>query len=323
MKRYALAVAALSLLPFPALADPLASWNETATKAAIIDFVERVSDPSSPDFVPQEGRIATFDNDGTLWGEQPIYFQLIYALDRLREKAEADPSVLTSDVLRAAAAGDMAAVAAGGEAGLMEILNVSHSGMSVDAFQADVADWIANARHPDTGRPYNEMIYAPMLELLEYLEAKGFENWIVSGGGIHFMRAFASETYGIPINRIVGSATPTSYEVVDGVPVVIKGTGIAFLDDKAGKPVGIDTHIGRRPIFVGGNSDGDFQMLEYATTGDSPALGVIVHHTDADREYAYDRDSHIGKLVRGLDEAETRGWVIIDMKEDWAKVWPE
>lgn len=323
MKRYVLAVAALSLLPFPALADPLASWNDTATKAAIIDFVERVSDPNSPDFVPEEDRIATFDNDGTLWGEQPLYFQLIYALDRLQEKAATDPSILTSDLLKAAAAGDMATVAAGGEAGLMEILNVSHSGLSVDAFQADVADWITTARHPDTNRPYNEMIYAPMLELLDYLKAEGFQTWIVSGGGIHFMRAFASETYGIPINRIVGSVTPTSYEVVDGVPVVMKGPGIAFVDDKAGKPVGIDSHIGRRPIFVGGNSDGDFQMLEYATAGDGPALGVIVHHTDADREYAYDRDSHIGKLVRGLDEADARGWVIIDMKEDWAKVWPE
>ncbi|WP_171180471.1 HAD family phosphatase [Ruegeria sp. HKCCD8929] len=318
-----LATAALSALPFAALADPLPSWNDTPTKAAIIAFVERVSDPNTAEFVPEEARIATFDNDGTLWGEQPLYFQLIYALDRLREKAEADPSILKSDALKAAAKGDTDTVLASGQDGLLEILNVSHSGMSVEAFQGDVADWIATARHPTTGMTYNQMIYAPMLELLDYLETSGFQTWIVSGGGIHFMRAFASETYGIPVERIIGSATPTRYEVVDGVPVIIKDPGIAFVDDKAGKPVGIDSHIGRRPIFVGGNSDGDFQMLEYATAGDGPALGVIVHHTDAEREFAYDRESHIGKLEKGLDEAEQRGWVIIDMQNDWVRIWPQ
>ncbi len=322
MKKYILATA-LTLMPVLGAADPLASWNDTPTKAKIVEFVERVSDPNSPDFVPKEARIATFDNDGTLWGEQPLYFQLIYALDRLKEKAADDPSILTTDTLKAAVAGDTAAVAAGGEASLIEILNVTHSGLSVDAFQADVADWMATARHPTTGKPYNEMVYAPMLELLDYLESEGFQTWIVSGGGIHFMRAFAGETYGIPIERIVGTVTPTRYEMVDGVGMVFKDSGIAFLDDKEGKPVGIDSHIGRRPILVGGNSDGDFQMLEFATTGSGPALGVIVHHTDADREFAYDRDSHIGKLVRGLDEAEERGWLIIDMKNDWARIWPE
>ncbi len=323
MKPCLLAVAVFSLLPFAGFADPLSLWNDTETKAAIIEFVERVTDPESADFVPQESRVATFDNDGTLWAEKPVYFQLVYALDRLKQKAEADPSILTSDTLKAAAAGDIEAMMAGGTEGLIEVLAVSHAGMSVAAFQADVADWIENARHPGTGMAYDEMIYAPMLELLDYLEAEGFQTWIVSGGGIHFMRAFASETYGIPPERIVGSATPTRYDVVDGVPLVIKEPGIAFVDDKAGKPVGIDTHIGRRPIFVGGNSDGDFQMLEYATAGGGPALGVIVHHTDAEREFAYDREGHVGKLVKGLDEAESRGWVIIDMKRDWSRVWPE
>lgn len=323
MKQFALTILALFILPVSALSDPLSLWTDTETKATIIEFVDRVSDPDSPDFVSPEARIATFDNDGTLWAEQPVYFQLIYALDRLQQKAEQDPSILTSDILKAAAAGDIETVAAGGQEGLIEILNVTHSGISVEAFQADVADWIATARHPETGQPYDQMIYAPMLELLNYLEAQDFQTWIVSGGGVHFMRAFAAETYGIPINRIVGSATPTSYEVVDGVPMIIKGPGIAFVDDKEGKPVGIDRHIGRRPIFVGGNSDGDFAMLEYATAAEGPALGVIVHHTDAEREFAYDRDSHVGRLADGLDQADQRGWLLIDMKNDWAEVWPE
>lgn len=314
---------ALIALPVVAFCDPLPSWTETDTKAAIIEFVERVSDPESPDFVPEAARVATFDNDGTLWAEQPVYFQLFYALDRLSEKAAADPSILTSDVLKAGANGDMAGVAAGGMEGLQEILAVSHAGMSVDEFQADVTAWMGTATHPETGKHYNEMIYAPMLELLEYLEDEGFQTWIVSGGGIHFMRAFALETYGIPPERVVGSSTPAEYQVVDGVPMIIKGEGIAFVDDGAGKPVGIDAHIGQRPIFVGGNSDGDFQMLEYATSGDGPSMGVIVHHTDGDREYAYDRDSHVGKLDKGLDEADARGWVLIDMAGDWTKVWPE
>lgn len=307
----------------PVFADPLPSWVESDTKTRIIDFVEAVTDPNSPDFVSPEARIATFDNDGTLWAEQPVYFQLFYALDRLREKAEVDPSILTSDVLKAGAAGDMAGIMAGGMEGLQEILNVTHSGITVEAFQADVSDWLATARHPDTDMAYNAMIYAPMLELIDYLGDEGFQTWIVSGGGLHFMRAFSNDTYGIPPERVIGSATPTEYQLIDGAPSIVKGAGIAFVDDKAGKPVGIDSHIGRRPIFVGGNSDGDFEMLEYATTGEGPALGVIVHHTDGDREYAYDRDSHIGQLDRGLDEADARGWVVIDMANDWSKVWPE
>lgn len=315
------AFAALSL-GVPAIADPLPSWNDTDSKASIIDFVERVTDPASEDFVPVEERIATFDNDGTLWGEQPLYFQLIYALDRLKSKAVADPSILTSDVLKAGAEGDLATVAQSGTDGLMEILAVSHGEISVAEFQADVLAWLGEARHPETGRRYDEMIYQPMLELLSYLRDEGFQTWIVSGGGVHFMRAFAEATYGIPPEQVLGSATPTEYVMVDGVPKIMKRAGIAFVDDKAGKPVGIDSRIGRRPILAGGNSDGDFQMLEYTMAGDGARFALIVHHTDAEREYAYDRDSHIGQLVRGLDEGPERGWLIVDMEADWEQVWP-
>ncbi|MEX0281340.1 MAG: HAD family hydrolase [Arenibacterium sp.] len=301
------------------LADPLPSWENTETKTAIIAFVEEVSDPTSESYVTPADRIATFDNDGTLWAEQPLYFQVIYALDRLKEKAAADPSILTSDALRAAAEGDMKAVASAGKQGLLEILAVTHSGMSVEDFQNDVRLWLASARHPTTGKPYDEMVYQPMLELLSYLRDNEFQTWIVSGGGIHFIRAFAKEAYNIPPEQVIGSTTPTEY--VDGA--VIKSPGIDFVDDRAGKPIGIDSRIGKRPIFVGGNSDGDFEMLEYAFAGDGPRFGLLVHHTDSEREFAYDREGHIGVLNRGLDEGPERGWVIIDMAADWRRIWPE
>ncbi len=300
-------------------ADPLPSWAETETKSAIVDFVERVTDPASPDYVTPADRIATFDNDGNLWAEQPVYFQLIYALDRLRERAEADPSVLSSDTLKAAAAGDIETVAAGGVEALLEVLAVSHAGMSVAAFQDDVRDWLETARHPTTGMRYDEMIYQPMLELLRYLRDEGFQTWIVSGGGVHFVRAFAEEAYNIPPEQVLGSAGPTEY--VDGQ--VMKLPGIDFVDDKEGKPVGIDSRIGKRPIFASGNSDGDFAMLEYTTAGEGARFGLLLHHTDADREFAYDREGHIGVLNRGLDEGPGRGWVIVDMARDWKQVWPE
>ncbi|MGI1660689.1 HAD family hydrolase [Palleronia sp. KMU-117] len=309
------------LLAVPALADPLPSWNDTDAKTTIIDFVDRVTDPTSSDYVTPADRIAVFDNDGTLWAEQPVYFQLFFALDRLRALAAADPSILTSDTLRAAAEGNLEAALAGGEAALLEIVSVSHSGLSVDAYQDAVRDWLDTARHPVTGMAYDEMTYQPMLELLRYLRDEDFATYIVSGGGIHFMRAFAEEAYGIPPENVIGSAGKTSYAVVDGVPTVLKDPGIAFIDDKEGKPVGIDTHIGKRPILVGGNSDGDFAMLEWATAGDGPRLGLIVHHTDGQREFAYDRDSHIGQLVRGLDEGPGRGWLIVDMANDWSRIY--
>ncbi|AEI95974.1 HAD family hydrolase [Roseobacter litoralis] len=311
--------AAICLATSPALSDPLPSWGSTENKSTIISFVESVTDPTSPDYVTPADRIAVFDNDGTLWGEQPVYFQLIYALDRLKTKAEADPSILTSDILRAAAEGDLETVAAGGVEGLLEILAVSHSGMSVDAFQDDVRAWLDEARHPTTDMRYDAMIYQPMLELLSYLRDEGFQTWIVSGGGVHFIRAFAESAYNIPPEQVIGSAGPTEY--VDGQ--VMKLPGIDFVDDKEGKPVGIDSRIGKRPIIAGGNSDGDFAMLEYTTAGDGPRLGILVHHTDAEREFAYDREGHIGVLNRGLDEGPDRGWVIVDMARDWEQVWPE
>lgn len=303
-------------------ADPLPSWTETATKAAIIDFVEGVTTPGSADYVTPADRIAVFDNDGTLWAEQPVYFQLIYALDRLKKKAGADPSILTSDTLKAAAAGDIAGMMAGGTEGLMEVLAVSHSGLSVEDFQADVRDWLATARHPTTGMPYDSMVYQPMLELLAYLRDEGFQTWIVSGGGIHFVRTFADEAYGIPPEQVLGSATPSEYRVIDGVPTIVKQPGIDFLDDGDGKPVGIDSRIGKRPIFAAGISDGDFQMLEYTMAGEGARIAMLVHHSDAAREWAYDRDSHIGRLDRGLNEGPDRGWLIVDMALNWERIWP-
>ncbi|WP_424972469.1 HAD family hydrolase [Dinoroseobacter sp. S76] len=301
-----------------AMADPLPSWNDTETKSAIMAFVESVTDPASPDYVTPADRIATFDNDGNLWAEQPVYFQLIYALERVRERAEADPSILSTDALKAAAEGDVEALAAGGIEGLLEVLAISHSGISVEDFQADVLSWFDTARHPSTGMRYDAMIYQPMLELLSYLRDEGFQTWIVSGGGVHFVRAFAEEVYGIPPQQVVGSAGPTEY--VDGK--VMKLPGIDFVDDKEGKPLGIDNRIGKRPIFASGNSDGDFAMLEYVTSGEGPRFGLLLHHTDAEREFAYDREGHVGVLNRGLDEGPGRGWVIIDMAEDWNRVFP-
>ena len=315
-------VATLLFAAAPVLADPLPSWRDGDAKTAILDFVAAVTDPASADYVTPADRIAVFDNDGTLWAEQPVYFQLIYALDRLKEKAEADPSILTSGTLKAAAAGDIEGMMAGGAAGLTEVLAVSHSGMSVEDFQADVRDWLATARHPTTGMAHDAMVYQPMLELLAYLRGEDFQTWIASGGGVHFVRTFAGEAYGIPPEQVLGSATPTEYRVIDGIPSIVKRPGIAFLDDKDGKPVGIDSRIGRRPIFAAGNSDGDFQMLEYTMAGDGARFALLVRHTDAEREWAYDRDSHIGRLDRGLDEGPGRGWLIVDMARDWGRIWP-
>ncbi|MEM6942007.1 MAG: HAD family hydrolase [Pseudomonadota bacterium] len=303
----------------PLRADPLPSWADTETKEEIIEFVEEVTDPASDDYVTPADRIAVFDNDGTLWAEQPYYFQLIYALDRLKEMAEDDPDILSSDVLKAAAEGDIDAIADSGVEGLLEIVAVSHAGRSVQVFQDDVRDWLDEAEHPTTGMAYDAMLYQPMLELLRYLRDEGFETWIVSGGGVHFIRVFSEEAYNIPPQQVIGSTAPTEY--VDGE--VMKLPGIEFVDDKAGKPLGIDSRIGKRPIFAGGNSDGDFEMLEYVTEGEGPRFGLLVHHTDADREFAYDREGHIGVLNRGLDEGPERGWVIVDMADDWLKVWPE
>lgn len=320
--RCAAVAAGLAMLALAAAADPLPSWRDTGAKARIIEFVDRVTDPRSPDYVTAAGRIATFDNDGTLWAERPVYFQLLFAIDRLRQMAEADPAILGSGVLRAAAEGDMETVAASGEEGLLEIVSVTHSGLSVDGFRAEVRAWLDDARHPETGMAYDAMIYQPMLELLRYLRDEGFRTYIASGGGLHFIRAFAQEAYNIPPEQVIGSVGNGSYAVQDGPPRVMKDPGLLFIDDKGGKPVAIEARIGRRPVIAVGNSDGDFEMLEWTTAGDGPRLGLILHHTDAAREYAYDRDSHTGRLDRGLDEAGGRGWIVIDMARDWDRVWP-
>jgi len=313
---------ALMLMPFLAVAEPLPSWNDTGARATIIEFVERVTDPASDDYVTPADRIAVFDNDGTLWSEKPIYFQGLFAIDRLREMAAEDEDILSSDVLRAAVQGDLAKVAAAGEAGLLEILATTHSGLTADTFIAAARDWMASARHPGTGMAYDDMVYQPMLELLHYLRDEGFSTWIVSGGGLHFIRAFAESAYGIPPHQVIGTTGKASYVVTDGQPVIMKDPSIFFIDDKAGKPLAIEARIGKRPILAAGNSDGDFQMLEWTTSGEGPRLGILIHHTDAEREFAYDRDSHVGRLARGLDEGPDRGWLIVDMTRDWERIWP-
>lgn len=309
------------LMSSMAQADPLPSWNDTATKAAIIAFVEGVTTPGSPKYLPEADRTAVFDNDGTLWAEQPMYFQAYFALDALRAKAEADPSILTTDVLKAGAAGDLTTVLAGGKPALAEIVMASHADMTAEDFSASVASWAATAVHPTTGLRFADMTYQPMTELLRYLRDEGFSTWIVTGGGSHYVRALAEEAYGIPPEQVVGSMIDSEYRVIDGVGQIWKLPDIAFVDDKGGKPVGIDRSIGRRPILAFGNSDGDYEMLEYATTGPGPHLGLLLHHTDSEREWSYDRDGHIGVLNRGLDDAVKQGWIIVDMAADWNEIW--
>lgn len=320
-----LALVAGLVLSGPALAqtDPLPSWNDTPTKAAILDFVAKVTDEGGADFVPVTDRIATFDNDGTLWVEHPIYTQLAFALDRVKALAPEHPEWKTTQPFQAVLEGDMEALAAAGEKGLLQIVAATHAGMSTADFETIVTDWIATARHPKFDRPYTELVYQPMIELMAYLRANGFETFIVSGGGIEFMRPWTERIYGIPPQNVVGSSIKTEFQIVDGRPVLMRLPEIAFIDDKAGKPVGINAHIGKRPIAAFGNSDGDFEMLEYATMGATGArLGMIVHHTDAVREYAYDRDTAFGRLDKALDAAPAQGWVVIDMAKDWKTVFP-
>ncbi len=310
------------LLATAASADPLPSWNDTAAKEAIIAFVDGVRDPAAESYVTPDERIAVFDNDGTLWSEQPIYFQFLFAMDRAKALGAEDPDWATTHVLQAAVDGDMGPIMAGGEEALLEVVNATHSGMSVEAFKDDVRAWLGTARHPETGLAYNEMVYQPMLELLSYLRDNDFTTYIVSGGGIDFMRAFAEEAYGIPPEQVIGSMGNSEFEIIDGVPQVTKTGGIAFLDDKGGKPVGIMRDIGRQPIFVGGNSDGDMAMLQWVTAGEGPRFGLIVHHTDAAREWAYDRESHVGRLDEALDLAPESGWLLVDMAADWETIYP-
>jgi phosphoserine phosphatase len=302
--------------------DPLPSWNDGQTKTSITTFVARVTTQGGADFVPPAERIATFDNDGTLWIEQPMYVQLAFILDRAKALAPQNPGWKTKQPFKAVLDGDLRALAASGEKGLMELVAVTHAGMTAEEFAKIASDWIGSARDHRFKRPYTELVYQPMLELLTYLRANGFKTFIVSGGGIEFMRPWTEKIYGIPPEQVVGSSIKTRFEMQDGRPVLFRLPEINFIDDKVGKPLGINQHIGRRPIAAFGNSDGDLEMLQYTTMSGGVRLGGIVHHTDAEREYAYDRQSHFGKLDKALDAAAINKWTVIDMKNDWKRIFP-
>ena len=302
-------------------ADPLSSWNDGAAKQAILNFVVAVTREGSPDFVPLPQRIAVFDNDGTLWVEQPMYTQLAFALDRVKALSPLHPEWKNKQPYKAVLDGDMKTIAESGEHGLVELIMVTHAGMTPDEFAGIVKDWLAAARHPRFKRPYTELVYQPMLELLAYLRASGFKTYIVSGGGIEFMRPWTEQIYGIPPEQVVGSSIKTKFEMRDGRPTLFRLPQIDFIDDKDGKPVGINQYIGQRPIAAFGNSDGDLEMLQWTTMrGGGVRLGLIVHHTDAEREYAYDRKSHFGRLDAALDAAALNKWTVVDMKNDWKRV---
>jgi len=332
--RFALAVAVLAVAlnactspagETPATAqanDPLSSWNEGEAKQAITQFVKDVSTADGSRFVPPAERIAVFDNDGTLWAEQPMYSQLLFALDRVRALTPMHPEWEDKQPFKAVLEGDLETVLAGGEHALLEIVMATHAGNTTEEFSQIVEDWLATAKHPKTGRPYTDMVYQPMLELLAYLRANGFKTYITSGGGIEFMRPWTENVYGIPPEQVIGSSIKTEFELRDGNPVLLRLPEINFVDDKAGKPVAINQHIGRRPIAAFGNSDGDHQMLQWTAAGDGARFALLVHHTDAAREWAYDRESSIGHLDKALDEAQAKGWTVVDMKRDWRIVFP-
>lgn len=302
--------------------DPLPSWNDGKSKQAIMSFVEKVTKEGGPDFVPAAERIATFDNDGTLWAEQPMYFQLFFTIDRVKLLAPSRVDWKEKAPFASILKGDITGALSGGEKAIVELVMATHTGMTTDEYDQIVKDWVATAKHPTTKRPYTEMVYQPMLELLAYLRANGFKTYIVSGGGIEFMRPWAEKVYGIPPEQVVGSSIKTKLEMRDGKPVLVRLAELNFIDDKEGKPVGIQQHIGRRPIAAFGNSDGDLQMLQWTAAGSGPRFCLYVHHTDAEREWAYDRKSSIGKLDKGLDEAKTKGWTVVSMKDDWKTIYP-
>ncbi len=300
--------------------DPLPSWNDGPAKKAILEFVTAVTDQNGKDYVAPAERIAVFDNDGTLWVEYPMYTQALFAFDRVKALAPQHPEWKTKQPFKALLEGDMKTVGASGMKGLMEILMATHSGMTAAEFEKTVSNWLATHKQPKFKRLYTERVYQPQLELLAYLRANGFKTFIVSGGGIAFMRPISEKTYGIPPEQVVGSSVVTEFQLKDGQPVLVRMPKIDFVNDKAGKPVGIYQHIGRRPILAFGNSDSDMQMIEYTMAGEGRRLGLFVHHTDADREYAYDRKSHVGTLDKALDQAVAKGWIIVDMKKDWKTV---
>ena len=304
--------------------DPLPSWNDTETKAQILDFVRAVSDPDDPAFVEPEERVATFDNDGTLWVEQPLYAEMAFALHRVKDLAQVHPEWKTQQPFQAVIEGDKEALMEAGNRGLVEIIVASHTGMSTTLFDTIVTEWVRDARHPKFEKPYTELAYQPQLELLRHLEANGFKTFIVSGGSVEFMRTYTEQVYGIPPEHVVGSSIETRYEVQGGKPSLLRLPEISFVDDKVGKPVGIHKHIGQRPILAFGNSDGDLEMLQWTTVGSGGArLGLVLHHDDAEREYAYDRESKVGKLDQALDAAGQSGWVVVSMKNDWKTVFTE
>jgi phosphoglycolate phosphatase-like HAD superfamily hydrolase len=314
---------------------PLASWNDCPAKQAIVAFVQKTTKKGSPDFVPPELRIATFDNDGTLWCEQPMYFQELFAFDRIKEIAKQHPEWRDKDPYKLVLDGNLNAIADQGEKSLLEIIASTHAGMTVEEFHQIVRDWIHTARHPRFHRPYDQCIYEPMVEVLKYLRANGFQTFIVSGGGVEFMRPWVERAYGIPPQQVVGSSGIVKYEWNNGKPLLLKEPKVEFIDDGPGKPVGINRFIGRHPVFAFGNSDGDLEMLQWTTRGPEsyslktresghpqPRLGLIVHHTDAEREYAYDRHSAVGRLDKAMDAAPKEGWILVDMKNDWKVIFP-
>ncbi|MFO1146821.1 MAG: HAD family hydrolase [Alsobacter sp.] len=318
----AAAAAALAPSRLLAQADPLPSWATGDAKARILDFVRRTTTEGSADFVSAGERVATFDNDGTLWAEQPMYFQLAFAIDRVKALADQHPEWRTTAPFSAVLDGDRAALAALGEKGFLQIVAATHAGVTVAEFEGTVRQWLATARHPRFDRPYTDLVYQPMLELLAFLRASGFKTFIVSGGGIEFMRPWVPQSYGIPPEQIVGSSGKTQFRLDGDVPAIVKLPEIEFVDDGPGKPVGINRFIGRRPVFAAGNSDGDLQMLQWTTLNTGARFGMIVHHTDAEREWAYDRASPVGRLDKALDEAPSRGWLVVDMKRDWLRIFP-
>jgi phosphoglycolate phosphatase-like HAD superfamily hydrolase len=300
--------------------DPLPSWNDGAAKQAMIAFVDAVTDSDSEDFVPAAERLATFDNDGTLWAEQPMYFQLAFALDRVKALAPEHPEWKTTEPFASLLQDDLKRTLAGGNKAILEVVMATHAGVTTEEFEALVRDWVARARHPQTGRRYSEMVYVPMVEVLKYLRTNGFKTYIVSGGGIEFMRPWAEEAYGIPPEQVIGSSIRAKFEMRGDVPVIVKLPEVEFIDDNEGKPVAINRFIGRRPIAAFGNSDGDLQMLQFTAAGAGRRFMLIVHHDDAEREFAYDRQSHIGRLDKALDEADASGWTVVSMRKDWKKI---
>lgn len=302
--------------------NPLPSWNDSASRDEIVSFVSAVTDESGSDYIPPAERIAVFDNDGTLWSEQPIYFQVAFAIDRVKAMAPEHPEWQETEPFKSILSGDLKTALAGGTHAILDIVAKTHGGMTSTEFENVVSDWTSTAVHPASGRRYTEMVYAPMLEMLDYLRANEFKTYIVSGGGIDFMRPWTYDVYGIPPEQVVGSSMKLTYEVRDGTPVLARQPEIEFIDDGPGKPVGIQSHIGRRPVVAFGNSDGDLQMLQWTDGSPYRSLSVIIHHTDGEREWAYDTPSSIGHLDKAMLEANEKGWTVVDMKNDWSKIYP-